>query len=63
MLHGNVSLNGYGNAMIGRYGDCFEEDITRLMYDRAYHTKDLDAPTKFAPHHEVRFGNARYRRG
>ena len=26
-LHGNVSRNGYGNAMIGRYGGCFEEDI------------------------------------
>ena len=29
--------NGYGNAMIGRYGGCFEEDIRRLMCDRAYH--------------------------
>ena len=26
-LHGNISLNGYGNAMIGRYGGCFEEGI------------------------------------
>ena len=26
-LHGNISRNGYGNAMIGRYGSCFEEDI------------------------------------
>ena len=25
-----------GNAMIGRYGGCFEEDIMRLMCDRAY---------------------------
>ena len=24
-LHGNISRNGYGNAIIGRYGDCFEE--------------------------------------
>ena len=23
--------------MIGRYGGCFEEDIMRLMCDRAYH--------------------------
>ena len=23
-LHGNISRNGYGNAMIGRYGGCFE---------------------------------------
>ena len=26
-LHGNISRNGYGNAMIGRYGGCFEEGI------------------------------------
>src|SRR3954468_1572878 len=26
-LHGNISPNGYGNAMIGRYGGCFEEGI------------------------------------
>ena len=25
-LHGNISRNGYGNAIIGRYGGCFEED-------------------------------------
>ena len=25
----------YGNAMIGRYGGCFEEDIRRFMCDRA----------------------------
>ena len=36
-LHGNISRNGYGNAIIGRYGCCFEEDIIRLMCDRAYH--------------------------
>ena len=24
-LHGNISWNGYGNAIIGRYGGCFEE--------------------------------------
>ena len=36
-LHGNISRNGYGNAIIGRYGGCFEEDIRRLMCDRAYH--------------------------
>ena len=24
-LHGNTSQNGYGNAIIGRYGGCFEE--------------------------------------
>ena len=26
-LHGNISRNGYGNAIVGRYGGCFEEDI------------------------------------
>ena len=30
-LHGNISRNGYGNAIIGRYGGCFEEDI-RWVY-------------------------------
>ena len=29
-LHGNISRNGYGNAIIGRYGGCFEEDIGGL---------------------------------
>jgi hypothetical protein len=36
-LHGNISQNGYGNVMIGRYHGCFEEDIRRLICDRAYH--------------------------
>ena len=62
-LHGNISRNGYGNAIIGRYGGCFEEDIRRLMCDRAYHIMGFDAPAKFAPTLEVRKGNARYRRG
>ena len=26
-LHGNISRNGYGNAIIGRYGGCFEDGI------------------------------------
>ena len=26
-LHDNISRNGYGNAMIGRYGGFFEEGI------------------------------------
>ena len=37
MLHGNIPWNGYGNAIIGRYGGCFEEDIRRFMCERAYH--------------------------
>ena len=36
-LNGNISRNGYGNAIIGRYGGCFEEDIMRLMCNKAYH--------------------------
>ena len=39
------------------------KDITRLMYDRAYHIMGLDAPAEFAPTLNVRKGNARYRRG
>ena len=34
-LHGNISRNGYGNAMIGRYGGCFEEEyIVSVWYRR-----------------------------
>ena len=40
-LHGNISRNGYGNAIIGRYGGCFEEDIRRFMCERAYHITGL----------------------
>ena len=29
-LHGNISRNDYRNAIIGRYGGCFEEDIRRF---------------------------------
>ena len=63
MLHGNVSCNGYENAMIVQYGGCFEEDIMMIMYDRAYHAKDFDALAKFAPTVKMRKGNTRYRRG
>ena len=63
MLHGNVSRKGYGNALIGRYGGCFEERYKEVYDDRAYHAKGLDAPAKYAPTLEVRKGNARYRRG
>ena len=27
IFHGNISRNGYANAIIGRYGGCFEEGI------------------------------------
>ena len=26
-LHGNISRNSNGNAVVGRYGGCFEEDV------------------------------------
>ena len=29
-LHGNISRNGYANAIIGRYGGCFEEGKWRV---------------------------------
>ena len=34
-LHGNISRNGYGNAIIGRYGGYFEEGyMVGLMHWR-----------------------------
>ena len=34
-MHGNISRNGYGNAIIGRYGGCFEEGyVVGLWYRR-----------------------------
>ena len=62
-LHGNISRNGYGNAIIGRYGGCFEEDIRRFMCDIAYHITGVGCTAKFAPTLKVRKGNARYQRG
>ena len=62
-LHGNISRNGYGNAIIGRYGGCFEEDIRRLCVKERIISRGFDAPAKFAPTLNVRKGNARYRRG
>ena len=35
-LLGNISRNGYGNAMIGRYCGCFVQDKRRFMCDRSY---------------------------
>ena len=62
-LHHNISRNGYGNAIIDRYGGCFEEDIIRLMCDRHIISRGSDAPAKFAPRLDVGKGNALYRRG
>ena len=61
-LHGNTSQNDYGNAIIGRYGGCFEEDISLCVKEHII-SRGLDAPAKFAPTLEVRKGNARYRKG
>src|SRR4051812_39774331 len=41
-FHGNISRNGYGNAIIGRYCGCFEEDIRRLHYCRMPLTRHYD---------------------
>src|SRR3954464_5784928 len=46
MLHGNISRKGYGNALIGRYGGCFEQRYKEVYDDRAYHAKGLDVPAK-----------------
>src|ERR1041385_8477728 len=46
MLHGNVSRKGYENALIGRYGGCFEERYKEVYDDRAYHSKGLDVSAK-----------------
>ena len=60
MLPGNVSRKGYGNALRGRYGGCFEEGYNEAYDDIVYHAKGLDAPAKYVPTLEVRKGNARY---
>ena len=62
-LHGNISRNGYGNSIIGRYGGCFEEDIRGLCVIERIVSRGLDAPVKFVPTLKVIKGNARYRGG
>jgi len=42
-LHGNISRNGYGNAMIGKYGGCFEEGIW-WVYDTSEKCAVLERP-------------------
>ena len=48
------------NAIIGRYGGYFEEDIRRFMCERAYHITGFGCTgeAKFAPILNVRKGNA-----
>ena len=55
-LHGNISWNGSGNVIIGRYGGYFEEDIRRfiLCVIERIISRGLDAPAKFAPTLNVR---------
>ena len=37
-MHGNISRNDYGNAIIGRYGGCFEDGyMVGLMHRRKLH--------------------------
>ena len=45
-LHGNISRNGYGNAMIGRYGGCFEEGIW-WVYDTGERCAVVDTTKKY----------------
>jgi hypothetical protein len=49
MLHGNISRNSYGNAVVGRYGGCFEE-MYGLMCRRTRESSPtgLDVPAKYA---------------
>src|ERR1041385_6798166 len=42
MFHGNISRKGYRNALIGRYGGCYEEGYKEVDDDRAYRAKGLD---------------------
>ena len=46
-LHDNISQNGYGNAIIGMYGCCFEEDMRRFMCNSAYHITGVGCAGKF----------------
>ena len=46
MLNGNISRKGYGNALVGRYGGCFEEGYKEVYDGRAYRAKALDVPAK-----------------
>ena len=62
-LHDNISRNGYGNAMIGRYGGYFEEDIRRFMCDRVYHITGFGCTGEVCTDSQGEKGNPRYRRG
>jgi hypothetical protein len=53
----------YGNAVIGRYGGCFEEiRVLCVGEQQEVLPQDLDVPAKDAPSLDVRVGNTRYRK-
>src|ERR1041385_7478138 len=56
MFHRNISRKVHGNALIGRYGGCFEERYKEVYDNRACHAKDLDVPTRWTPTLGVRRG-------
>ena len=63
-LYGNISRNGYGNAVIGRYGGCFAEDVGLMCKEQEkVLPRSVDVLAKDAPTLKVRKGNAQYRRG
>ena len=51
-----LSRNGYGNAIIGRYGGCFEEDIRRFMCERAYHITGFGCTGEFCTNSQCEKG-------
>ena len=49
MLHGNISRNSYGNAVIGSYGGYFEEDVWLMCRrTRGSSPTRLDVLAKYA---------------
>ena len=62
-LHGNISRNGYGNAIIGRYGGCFEEDIRRFMCERAYHIAGFGCTGEVCANSQCEKGQCTVRKG
>ena len=58
-LHGNISRNGYGNAIIGRYGGCFEKDIRRFMCERVYHITGFGCTSEVCANSQCEKGQCR----
>ena len=69
MLHGNVSRNGYGNTVIGRYGGCLREIIglcvveqdevlpRSWMYWRSMHQSQCERGQCAAPKRLAKYGS------